>query len=331
MANSCAYAKCYSSWQASLMRSLDSYFACSTRVRQRIVLVDPNGLAFVKEEKFKISTLEKILKIMSFIIFFPLVIVALAIRNFLHKKLDRFSIKCLYLPTEMTREEELIFAANPQLVKEAVLTAVPLFYYTPKKYQLIKFEALEGQAPKITFSINIELLLEDLDLQSLNWPTKYLYDDLDFTGHPEEEALINKIRAIEGKDSEEMSLESKKLLVLHFLECICTQHPTLNEEDEGTVHIRLPFTYHEHGYKTPINVCRYKKTIWYKIFFWQTGSAFRNSPGSLVYDRLVKLGVFTANNYCSLVRTQYISASAPFRALFEADPISMLKLAGFLF
>ncbi|WP_275051708.1 hypothetical protein [Candidatus Chlamydia corallus] len=44
----------------------------------------------------------------------------------------------------MTKEEEFVLAANPQLIKEAALTASPLFYGFPSKYQVIKVETPEG-------------------------------------------------------------------------------------------------------------------------------------------------------------------------------------------
>ncbi|SPN73323.1 Family of unknown function (DUF648) [Chlamydia serpentis] len=319
MSNSCTYTNCSYSWQASLMRSLDSYFDFSG-IRERIVLIDSNGLTLAKEEHTEVSTTVKILKIISFIIFFPLVIVALAIRYLLHKKFDR---KYIYLPMTMTEHEERILIANPGLVKEAALTVVPLFYFTPKKYQVIKFEALEGQAPKVAFSINTELLLEDLKVETINWPTLHLYDDLDFAGHPEEKTLIDKIREIEGKDSKQMSLESKRLLALHFLECICTQQPSLDPTEDGIIHsVRLPYTYDE-------NVCGGEKTIWHEIYFMQTGSIHRDSPGTMVYDRLLELGFFWGDQ-CLPVARQYSVSFSQFRFIFPPKRIDVLKVAGFL-
>ncbi|SPN73316.1 Family of unknown function (DUF648) [Chlamydia serpentis] len=263
------------SWQASLMRSLDSYFDFSG-IRERIVLIDSNGLTLAKEEHTEVSTIVKILKIISFIIFFPLVIVALSIRYLLHKKFDR---KWLYLPTEITRKEELILAANSQLVTAAALSVTPLFYGFPKKYQIIKVEVVKEQVPKITFSINIDLILKDLNLQSIDWPTTHLYDDLDFTGHPEEKALIDKIRKIEGKDSKQMSLESKKLLAKHFLQYFCCNLPDPTIKSAPL----LFYTYNKDKYGD-------YKTIWHEIYFVQTGSIFHKVSGALLYDRLLELG-----------------------------------------
>ncbi|SPN73317.1 Family of unknown function (DUF648) [Chlamydia serpentis] len=281
-------------WAASVMSKLDSYFCLGGKTTRVISYPSPSELTLAKEEHTKVSTIVKILKIISFIIFFPLVIVALAIRYLLHKKFDR---KCFYLPEGITKEEELILAANSKLVKEAALEVSPSFFALPKKYQVIKVETPEGQAPKITFSINIELLLKDLDLQSIDWPTVHLYDDIDFTGHPEEKALIDKIRKIEGKDSKQMSLESKILLTRHLLEHVFVYstkdlvsiNPELTDYPSGRA------TYM--SWQSPSFEKRHEPSFWKKMYFdilpGQTRDYKKSDcgVGFIIYDRLLELGL----------------------------------------
>ncbi|WP_100934330.1 DUF648 domain-containing protein [Candidatus Chlamydia corallus] len=276
-----------STFGVSLMRRLDSYLFGTTK----IVSYDPEGFILIKEVKLLTSMAAKILRILAFILF-PVILIAFVINYFLHKKYDiKVDRKCLYLPIEMTKEEELILAANPKLVSSAALAASPLFYGFPRKYQVVKIEAPEGQLPKITFSINIELLLEDLNVESVNWPTLHLYEDLDFTGHPQERALIEKIRGIEGRDSKQMSLLSKRLLTRHFLECFCN---TLHLEKNSVPLLLYTYDHNTYGIE---------KTIWHEIYFAMQGLQ-KYSPGACLSDRILELGfslgrIFALKGSCS--------------------------------
>ncbi|SPN73328.1 Family of unknown function (DUF648) [Chlamydia serpentis] len=265
-------------WAASVMSKLDSYFCLGGKTTRVISYPLPSELTLAKEEHTEVSTIVKTLKIISFIIFFPLVIVALAIRYLLHKKFDR---KCFYLPEGITKEEELILAANPKLVKKAALEVSPSFFALPKKYQVIKVEVVKEQVPKITFSINIDLILKDLDLQSIDWPTVHLYDDLDFTCHPEEKALIDKIRKIEGKDSKQMSLESKILLTRHLLEHIFVYSIKSSIKFDGGRDSFLP-----NIYKTNSGF-----TIWKQLFFNILSECFILTVVCVLLNRLLQLGL----------------------------------------
>ncbi|WP_100934246.1 hypothetical protein [Candidatus Chlamydia corallus] len=119
--------------------------------------------------------------------------------------------------------------------------------------------------------------MKDLNVETIDWPTLHLYEDLDFTGHPEEQEIIEKIRDIEGKDSKQMSLESKELLVSHFLECFCSTP----DPDAQSVPL-LFYTYNQDRYG-------YKKTIWHQIYFVMQGRR-EYSPGVCLFDRLLNLG-----------------------------------------
>ncbi len=171
----------------------------------------------------------KILKILSLLLL-PIILIALAIRFFLHVKFDR---RCFYIPVNVTKQEELVLAKNPELVKKAALEVSPAFFALPKKYQIMTIKSPEGQTPEITFSINITKLGQDLlsakipflniDLDSLKWPKKDLDKHFDFAYDRQfsstEETLINRVRMMEKEngDKEWMCFESKELLARYFV------------------------------------------------------------------------------------------------------------------
>ncbi|WP_100933959.1 hypothetical protein [Candidatus Chlamydia corallus] len=211
----------------------------------------------------------------------------------------------------MTREEELILAANPKLVQAAAEAAFPVLGL-PKKYYSIKVETLEGVSPKITISANMQLLLQDLDIESINWPKLHLHKDLDFTGHPEEKALIEQIRDIEKNNTTEFFCsKSKKLLTLHFLKCLF-ENPESNN-------ITLDFTYDESTYGK-------NQTMWYQIYFCIKSCCIIQSssfeePGDALYCNglLKKLGF-------SLGRLTLSSGVGPSSFSLQWDPLRKRSL-----
>ncbi|WP_100933952.1 DUF648 domain-containing protein [Candidatus Chlamydia corallus] len=322
--------------QASLMSKLDSYFCFGGEAVTRIVAISPSGFTLAAQETARVSTIVKILKILSFI-FLPIILIALAIRYFLHKKFDR---KCFYIPTAMTKQEELLLAANSQLIEKAALEVCPSFFALPTKYQIMKVETLD-RTPKITFSVNIDLLLEDLDTDSIEWPKWPLKHGFDFVYCSEErfsycsqdKALIDQVLKIEENNTTDfLGSESKKLLTRYFLEQLFifsttntfSPYPPKNGRD----------TFLPYQGKQKLNVM----TIWKYLYFYlpildsEVSEAIKQA-GFEIYSRLLRLGLNHIKQYGR--KTDQYSTGGPYMATgflikWEEEPQSVLRDYGFI-
>lgn len=272
------------SFSLFLLEKLDSYFFFGGTRTQILVITPTNIRLAAKKRGCKVSTIEKIIKILSFILL-PLVIIAFILRYFLHKKFDK---QFLCIPKVISNEDEALLGSRPQAVEKAVREISPAFFSIPRKYQLIRIDTPRDDAPSILFPIGIEIILKDLCIDTLKQSNLFLKREMDFLDHPEEKALFDSICSIE-KDQESMSLESKKLLITHFLKYLFVSgieqlNPGFNPENGRGVFFRNKYS------KDPFSSAR---SIWANPFFGthHEGNIKIKGMGYQIFTRLKKLGI----------------------------------------
>ncbi|SPN73359.1 Family of unknown function (DUF648) [Chlamydia serpentis] len=270
----------------TILEKLESYFFLGGQRTQIIVLTSDHFKVAIKKEA-TVSTINKILKILSFILL-PIVLIALAIRFFLRASLLS-STKCLFIPTPISKEEEFILAANPEAVKQAAINA-PAVFCMPKKYRKIKIELFETRVPEITFAVDLDILEKDISLKEFRLPTKCIDSPLLEFGTAEEQALIKSIQAQE-KDNTYVSEKGKNQLLRLMLEQIFV-HGVDKEASKISSLGRTtwfpsanpPFTLYEEQRTMP-------NSIWYHIFFLSNSFSRKEQLGYCILKQLEKLGM----------------------------------------
>ncbi|WP_100933927.1 DUF648 domain-containing protein [Candidatus Chlamydia corallus] len=272
-------------WTASLLEKLDRYFFFGGNY-SHIIATTSNGFKLAAQKEKDISLIEKIVKILSFILL-PLVLIAFAIRYLLHKTL--FFGKCFYIPTPVSKEEELILAANPEAIKKAAIKATA-FFHMPPKYQQIKIECRESKPPKITFAINLDLLEKDISVKEFELPTRRITTPLLLFSSPEEEAFFKRMQ--EQEKDILVSEEGKRQLLRFMLDYIFIHGLT----DFPNVSLGRGTYFKDKGHATSTD----PNFVWAHVFFpREEGTlskkskleAIKRNFGMFILVELEKLGV----------------------------------------
>ncbi|SPN73322.1 Family of unknown function (DUF648) [Chlamydia serpentis] len=266
------------SWSESLMVQLDSYFFLGGQ-KTKVIAITPSGLRFCSTSTNKISTTQKILKILSFI-FFPIVLIVLALRYFLHLKFENREV--FSTPAWDPLIEEAL-EKHPVCIEESFISANPVFFAFPKTMRYLRVRLpQDSSVPQITHCIQegIVKLSSLIDLTKIPWSTDCLH--LDMVASKSNRLLVNRL--IKEECSPELSDQGKQLLLQSmlqhlFITGVKQDNPGTNPQ--GPRLTLFPETVKKDG--------QLKKTFWFSIFFDKEN--LQESPGVMILKQLYKLGV----------------------------------------
>ncbi|SPN73363.1 Family of unknown function (DUF648) [Chlamydia serpentis] len=253
-----------------LMQKLDSYF-CFGGKRIRVISMTSSGMGLAFNEEVHVSTVIKVLKIFSFLLV-PIVLLALALRYILHKifegkepkPLERF-IYLKSLPPESTQDT---ISKHPDFLQNAVREVPASFFALPEKYQMINFEKNEtGGFSKITFAIDFEQIIEDLDMTLLSYPLEELKKGREAISKTKtKEIELIDVLIQQECNSVLISNEAKKQLVKFMLEGLFISCLSTNNEENGRILPRSFLPAHDESVGLDV------PSIWNSIFFNKNNS-----------------------------------------------------------
>nr|CRI42287.1 Uncharacterized protein BN1224_DC9_AT_00030 [Chlamydia pneumoniae] len=297
-------------WIFQLMSKVDSYlFLGGNRIKVvSIVMQEPN-LIIGKVENVQISTIVKILKILSFLIF-PLILIALALHYFLHAKYAKYANHLLvskilerapqYVPipgrsgdtashyklttlVPVSQKNLQAMGSNPLEVEAALRTTKPSFFCVPAKYRQIIISS-HG----IRFSLDLEQLADDINLDSVSWPTEYLNSTMDFCSKADKRVIQNVQNLRTGTYINSVGKRSLlKFMLQHlFIDGITQENPeALPNNTSGRLTL-FPSVRYIYSHFTPQN-----PTIWPQVFFRQGPLDEDRGGGFEILEQLQELGV----------------------------------------
>ncbi|WP_237697252.1 DUF648 domain-containing protein [Chlamydia pneumoniae] len=302
------------------MAKLDSYFFLGGE-KIRILAITPSGLRWASIRSETISTLEKVLKILSFI-FFPIILVALALRCFLHRK---FEDRQIFYTLTLDKPIEQFIAKHPEFIEKSFLDASPVFFSLPKTMRFFDISIPEGTScVKITQSIKTDKIvnsINSINIDTLPWASSCLHLDMGFTSE-HHRLLIEDLKKKEYLS--QISHEGKKRLIKILLEYLFDLG--VKQEDPLTNPNGPRLTLFPETMKKGEQL---QKTFWFSVFFNKENMAA--SPGVLILAWLVrsKVDLQTSLSFTSHPDLTLLSPDG-LRIYWESSYKSILKDCQFI-
>ncbi|WP_201456965.1 DUF648 domain-containing protein [Chlamydia sp. 17-3921] len=219
-------------------------------------------------EQSHISTCEKILKILSFI-FFPIVLIALALHYFLHTYYEK-THKIFYLDSNVSEKDKAFLITHPHLVLEAVKNVPHTFFILPSLYRKVSltyppniqkevsltYPPITQKEAKLVLTIDLKKISELLDVSKIDIPTSKLREEM--ACEPYMKAILDQL--ISEEKERYISENGKRQLLNATLEYLYisgvhkkSAGPTIKDEFWETF-----FYFFSKGKRTP-------NTVWYKL------------------------------------------------------------------
>ncbi|WP_201456963.1 DUF648 domain-containing protein [Chlamydia sp. 17-3921] len=197
-------------FQERLLSHVSSYL--NLRGEKTIFLSRTRGYDFCIQKESHISTLKKVLKILSFI-FFPIVLIALALYYFLHNRFQQ-THRIISLDQNVSPEDKVFIIANPQQVTRAARDAKAPFFVIPSKYRTVTVSTV-NECKTLIFGINLEKISQSIDVSHIDIETRRLFFQMDHSSDSIHQ-LIEKLKRTEK--GEHISENGKRKLLDLFLE-----------------------------------------------------------------------------------------------------------------